>query len=117
MVGTPEGQALVERLVRTGRTRNAGVVLISQEASDLPPSVRGNLGVRLAFRAGGEEQARASLALVGAEESRDHLDLIRTLPTGRCLLQDLDDHVDLVDVCEALPEQTAAFDTSPEARA
>jgi len=114
VVGTPEGQSLIERLVRTGRTRNAGVVLISQEASDLPPSVRGNLGVRLAFRAGGEEQGRASLALVGAEESRDHLDLIRTLHTGRCLLRDLDDRVELVDVCEALPEQSRAFDTSPE---
>jgi DNA helicase HerA-like ATPase len=115
LLRTPEGQALIERLVRTGRSRNAGVVLISQDASDLPETVRGNLGVRLAFRAGGEEQARASLALVGAEATRDNLDLIRALPTGRCLLRDLDGRLELVDVCEGLSEQRPAFESSPGA--
>ncbi len=115
MVGTPEGQSLVERLVRTGRSRNAGVVLITQDASDLPKTVRDNLGVRLAFRAGGAEQARASIALVGAEDSQDTQDLIRTLPTGRCLMRDLDDRVELLDVTDALPEQHEAFDSSPGA--
>jgi len=115
VVGTPEGQSLVERLVRTGRSRNAGVVLITQDASDLPKTVRDNLGVRLAFRSGGAEQARASLALVGAEGSQDTQDLIRTLPTGRCLMRDLDDRVELLNVTDALPEQHEAFDSSPGA--
>ena len=110
---TPEGQSLVERLVRTGRSRNAGVFLISQDATDLPDAVRGNLGMRLAFRAGGPEQARASLELVGADESRDNVDLIRSLPTGRCLLRDLDGRVELVDVDDGLPEQRRAFESSP----
>jgi hypothetical protein len=116
VVRTPEGQSLVERLVRTGRSRNAGVILISQEATDLPEPVRGNLGTRLAFRAGGTEQARASLALVGTEESRDNLDLIRSLPTGRCLMRDLDGRVELVDVAQGFPEQQSAFESSPGAR-
>jgi AAA-like domain len=113
---TPEGQSLVERLVRTGRSRNAGVVLISQDATDLPETVGGNLGMRLAFRAGGLEQARASLALVGADQSRDNVDLVRSLPTGRCLLRDLDGRVELVEVADALPEQRSAFESSPGAR-
>lgn len=113
VVGTPEGRALIERLVRTGRSTNAGVVLITQDARDLPSQVRDNLGVRLAFRAGGEDSARAALSLLGAEETPEHLDLLRSLPTGRCLLRDLDGRVELVEVAGGLPEEAWALDSSP----
>ncbi|MBW3561534.1 MAG: ATP-binding protein [Actinobacteria bacterium] len=116
LTATRQGRALVERLARTGRSTNAVLVLVTQNAGDLlDETITNNLSARFAFRSSPEEEVQAVLRLVGVEPTAEHAAAVRTLATGECLFADLDGRVETMWVDLALPELLAAFDTTPRA--
>lgn len=63
-----EGRAILEELVRTGRSKNAAIYLISQNAKDLlGEEIRSNLGCRFVFRCRDAKEAEAACHILGIE--------------------------------------------------
>lgn len=114
LTSTRQGRALVERLARTGRSRNTAVVLVTQSAADLlDETVTNNVSARFAFRSTHPEEVEAVLGLLGVDPSPEHVATLRGLGTGECLLADVDGRVGSVQVDLVLPELRAALDTTP----
>jgi hypothetical protein len=112
-----EGQAILEELVRTGRSKNAAIYLISQNAKDLlGEEIRSNLGCRFVFRCRDLIEAEAACRILGIEPSEEHVKKVRNLPTGTCLMSDLEKRVDEVEIKVLEERLLHAFDTRPGVR-
>jgi hypothetical protein len=116
LTASRQGRALIQRLARTGRSKNTAVVLVSQNAADfLGPEVQNNFSARFAFRSTAEQELHAVCRLLGIEQTGEHLQTLRTLRNGECVFADADGRVGTVQVELVLPELAAAFDTTPVA--
>lgn len=109
-----EGRAILEELVRTGRSKNAAIYLISQNAKDLlGEEIRSNLGCRFVFRCRDQREAEAACRILGIEVSEENIDTIRNLPTGTCLMSDLEKRVNELEMKVFEKRLFQAFDTRP----
>lgn len=109
-----EGRAILEELVRTGRSKNAAIYLISQNAKDmLGEEIRSNLGCRFVFRCRDQREAEAACKILGIEVSERNIDAIRNLPTGFCLMSDLEKRVNELEIRILEKRLFQAFDTRP----
>jgi hypothetical protein len=112
-----EGQAILEELVRTGRSKNAAIYLISQNAKDLlGEEIRSNLGCRFVFRCRDQNEAEAACRILGIEPSEENVETIRNLPTGTCLMSDLEKRVNELEIRVLDERLFRAFDTRPGSR-
>ncbi|SFI88810.1 ATP-binding protein [Thermoflavimicrobium dichotomicum] len=112
-----EGRAILEELVRTGRSKNAAIYLISQNAKDLlGEEIRSNLGCRFVFRCRDQQEAEAACRILGIEVNEENIDKIRNLPTGTCLMSDLEKRVNEVEIRVLEERLFRAFDTRPGAK-
>lgn len=114
LTNTQRGQFLVERLARTGRSKNTTVLLVTQNAADLlNEKIRNCLSSVFAFGSQDEEEVRAVLRLLGVEESDANLRRIRNLESAECVFRDLEGRVGRIAV-ELISEELAnAFSTTP----
>lgn len=109
-----EGRAILEELVRTGRSKNAAIYLISQNAKDmLGEEIRSNLGCRFVFRCRDQKEAEAACHILGIEATEQNIDKVRNLPTGSCLMSDLEKRVNELEICIGQERLLHAFDTRP----
>lgn len=109
-----EGRAILEELVRTGRSKNAAIYLISQNAKDLlGEEIRSNLGCRFVFRCRDQQEAEAACRILGIDVSEENINKIRNLPTGMCLMSDLEKRVNEVEIRILEERLFSAFDTRP----
>jgi len=116
LTGSRQGRALVQRLARTGRSKNTALLLVSQNAADfLGPEIQNNFSAKFAFRSTQQEEVLAVLKLLGAEASPEHVSAVRTLANGECLFADVDGRIGALRVDLVLPELATAFDTTPRA--
>ncbi|SHE82136.1 AAA-like domain-containing protein [Seinonella peptonophila] len=109
-----EGRAILEELVRTGRSKNSAIYLISQNAKDmLGEEIRSNLGCRFVFRCRDQQEAEAACRILGIEPNDKNVETVRSLPTGTCLMSDLEKRVNELEI--KIPEERLfhAFDTRP----
>lgn len=114
LTGSPQGRALVARLLRMGRSYNAGLYLVTQNVADLlDETIRNNLGAKLVFRATDEGEVARSLSLLGLEPTPENLAAVRGLETGQALLQDQAGRTGMVTIDPVLPHLARAFDTRP----
>ncbi|TCW40432.1 ATP-binding protein [Laceyella sacchari] len=112
-----EGRAILEELVRTGRSKNAAIYLISQNAKDmLGEEIRSNLGCRFVFRCRDTKEAEAACQILGIEADENNIETIRNLPTGMCLMSDLEKRVNEVEIRVLEERLFTAFDTRPGSR-
>ena len=112
-----EGRAILEELVRTGRSKNAAIYLISQNAKDLlGEEIRSNLGCRFVFRCRDAKEAEAACHILGIEPNEENIETIRSLPTGTCLMSDLEKRVNEVEIRVLEERLFQAFDTRPGSR-
>jgi hypothetical protein len=112
-----EGRAILEELVRTGRSKNAAIYLISQNAKDLlGEEIRSNLGCRFVFRCRDAKEAEAACHILGIEPNEENIETIRSLPTGTCLMSDLEKRVNEVEIRVLEERLFEAFDTRPGSR-
>jgi AAA-like domain len=113
LLESPQGRAIVNRLVRQGRAFNATVLLGTQLASDLGDLAE-LIGTYLIFGQDSPSAAKRALQLIGLEAASDALvRQVQSLREGRCLMRDLDGRVGEVQVDLVYPELLAALATSP----
>jgi hypothetical protein len=118
LTGSAEGQRLVERLARTGRSKNAALLLVTQNARDLMDErVTNCLSVKLGFRSEDETELRAMLALLDVEPSPELMAQISRFAAGECLMRDLEGRVGRLQVDLVPDELRIAFDTTPKTAA
>jgi hypothetical protein len=112
-----EGRAILEELVRTGRSKNAAIYLISQNAKDmLGEEIRSNLGCRFVFRCRDLKEAEAACQILGIEPNEENIETVRNLPTGTCLMSDLEKRVNELEIRVLEERLFIAFDTRPGSR-
>jgi hypothetical protein len=109
-----EGRSILEELVRTGRSKNSAIYLISQNAKDmLGEEIRSNLGCRFVFRCRDNKEAEAACHILGIEANERNIEKVRNLPTGTCLMSDLEKRVNELEICIMEDRLLQAFDTRP----
>ncbi len=112
-----EGRDILEELVRTGRSKNAAIYLISQNAKDLlGEEIRSNLGCRFVFRCRDVKEAEAACQILGIEPNEENIETVRSLPTGTCLMSDLEKRVNELEIRVLEERLFRAFDTRPGSR-
>lgn len=110
-----QGKVLSNKLVRTGRSMNAGVDFITQNASDVSDSMlRNNIGLKFAFRSEDDNEVRDTLEFFGVDaEDEGNQSRLKNLENGQCLFQDLYGRVGVIHVHPVFEELMNAFDTRP----
>ena len=113
LLGSPQGRAIIDRLVRLGRALNATVLLGTQRVADLGELAE-LIGTYLVFGQDSDVSARRALELIGLDHSsRELLRLVREMREGRCLMRDLDGRVGEVQIDLVDPHLLQALATSP----
>lgn len=113
LLESPQGRAIINRLVRQGRAFNATVLLGTQLASDLGDLAE-LIGTYLIFGQDSDAAAKRALGLIGLDTASDALAAhVQSLREGRCLMRDLDGRVGEVQVDLVYPDLLAALATSP----
>lgn len=111
------GRALVQRLARTGRSRNAALLLVSQNAGDLmDETVTNNVASSFCFRSTDEVEVGNVLHLAGVEPTEEHANLVSSLRNGQCLFTDLSGRSGVLAVDLVTDEIRKAFNTTPDRR-
>lgn len=111
-----QGKAMQNRMIKMGRTENAGIYLIGQNISDVGETedIKANIGVRFAFGTKALGEAKEILKYMGLnEESKELQEMLIDLPTGVCLMKDLEGRVSMIAVDPIFEEFLEAFDTKP----
>ncbi|OTN78281.1 ATP-binding protein [Enterococcus faecium] len=110
-----QGKTLSNRLVRAGRSMNAGVYFVTQNADDLiDEKLKNNIGLKFAFRSTDSQEIKKTLAFFGVDpDDEDNQKRLRELENGQCLIQDLYGRVGTIQVHPVFEDLFHAFDTRP----
>jgi hypothetical protein len=113
LLASPQGRAIIDRLVRLGRAFNATVLLGTQRTADLG-ELADLIGVYLVFGQDSDAEARRALQLIGLDpDSGELVRLLREMRKGRCLMRDLDGRIGEVQIDLADPRLLTALETTP----
>lgn len=111
-----QGRDLATRLVRTGRSKNNGVYLISQNADDLADgTVYNNLGCKFLFRSPSRDEVEKQLELLNLEPNPENIGIVQTLQSGEALFQDLYGRSGVIKIDAIFQHLHDAFNTRPQA--
>jgi DNA segregation ATPase FtsK/SpoIIIE-like protein len=113
------GKALKNRMVKMGRTEFASIFLIGQNVSDIgeDEDVKANIGTKFAFATNSKAEAREVLKYLELNyESEELQEMLIELPTGVCLMKDIEGRVAVLEVEPLFDDLIEAFNTTPELR-
>jgi len=118
LLSSRQGRALLDRLVRLGRSSNTTVILISQKVTDLV-DLSTLVGVYFCFCPESDAEARRILELLGLDpdEFAGLLASMKEMREGCCLMRDLDGRVGIVQIDLVSDSLKQGFDTVPTAKA
>lgn len=110
-----QGKTLSNKLVRAGRSMNAGVYFVTQNAGDVSDeNLKNNIGLKFAFRSTDTAEIKKTLSFFGVDpEDESNQKRLRDLENGQCLLQDLYGRVGVIQIHPVFQELLDAFDTRP----
>lgn len=110
-----QGKALSNKLVRAGRSMQAGVDFVTQNADDVgDEKMKNNIGMKFAFRSTDLAEQKKILRFYGLDpESEENQKVLGNLENGQCLFQDLYGHVGILKIECLFPHIFKAFDTRP----
>lgn len=109
----PEGEQLIDEVIRQGRTLNTGMHLIDQNATGLKTELRNNIGLKFVYRTPDEDQAKSALNFLDLEHTKENVELVRNMPERHVLMKDLNNHIGLVNVDLVYDDVLRAFNTRP----
>lgn len=111
------GRALIDRISRLGRSRNATPLLATQVLEDAD-SLEGLIGSMFCFGVESEREARAALRMLQLDEDDEAMrQRLLSFRRGRCLMRDFDGRVAPIQIDLVDPALVEALDTTPEAQA
>lgn len=110
-----QGKTLSNKLVRAGRSMNAGVYFVTQNADDLlDEKMKNNIGLKFAFRSTDINEIRKTLTFFEVDaKDEENQKRLRNLENGQCLLRDIYGRVGIVQIHPVFAELFTAFDTRP----
>lgn len=113
-----QGKTLSMKLVRAGRSMNAGVYFVTQNTDDLlDEKLKNNLGLKFAFRSTDINEIKKTLEFFGVDkEDENNQKRLRDLENGQCLVSDLYGRVGVIQFHPIFEELLHAFDTRPPVR-
>ena len=113
-VRSAEGRRLVERIGRTGRSKNIALGLLTQNAGDLLNStIRNSVSAAFCFGAADSAEVGDVLDLLRVDDSPAFRDRITRLPRGTCVCRDAVGRVGTLHVDLVRSDFGDAFDTTP----
>jgi hypothetical protein len=97
-----------------GRSRNTGLILVSQNAGDLlNEQVTNCLSAVFAFRSTERVEVANVMALLGVEASDENRAVLRGLGNGECVFRDLDGRAGRIGIDLISDEWRRRLDTNP----
>lgn len=110
-----QGKTLSNKLVRAGRSMNAGVYFVTQNSDDLlDERLKNNIGLKFAFRSTDIHEIQKTLEFFGLDkEDESNQKRLRDLENGQCLIQDLYGRVGIIQIHPVFEDLFHAFDTRP----
>lgn len=114
LLNISQGKVLANKLVREGRSMNAGVYFCTQNAKDLQDeTIKNNIGMFFIFHSEDKDEIKNSLELLGLDsEDESNQQMITSLHSGECVMKDIYGRINVVKFEYLLPELYHAFDTS-----
>lgn len=115
LLESASGQALIERLVRTGRSMNAAVLLATQQLGEVTQSLQDLIDTRFVFGQRTAAAAADALRLLGLDvDDPEAIAELTSFRSGRCLMRDLHGRVGAVQVdLSGNPALARALSTTP----
>lgn len=114
VLNTSQGSHLASRLVRAGRSMNAGIYFVTQNANDLlDEKMKNNIGMKFAFRSTDPKEIENVLSLLNLKNTEYNASTLRELQNGQCLFQDITGRVGVVSINALFKDLFDAFDTRP----
>jgi hypothetical protein len=114
VLNTSQGSHLATRLVRAGRSMNAGIYFVTQNANDLlDEKMKNNIGMKFAFRSTDPTEIENVLSLMNLKNTEYNASTLRELQNGQCLFQDIRGRVGVVSINALFKDLFDAFDTRP----
>lgn len=114
ILNTSQGSHLATRLVRAGRSMNAGIYFVTQNANDLlDEKMKNNIGMKFAFRSTDPNEIENVLSLLNLKNTEYNASTLRELQNGQCLFQDISGRVGVVSINALFKDLFDAFDTRP----
>lgn len=110
-----QGKTLANKLVRAGRSMNAAVYFVTQNAGDVADeNIKNNIGMKFAFRSMDINEIKKTLEFFGLDsEDENNQKRLRNLENGQCLFQDLYGRVGVIKFHVMFDYLFHAFDTRP----
>lgn len=114
VLNTSQGRHLATRLVRAGRSMNAAIYFVTQNADDLlDEKMKNNIGMKFAFRSTDPQEIENVLSLLNLKHTEYNASTLRELQNGQCLFQDISGRVGVVSINALFQDLFDAFDTRP----
>ncbi|GIN14620.1 type VI secretion protein [Shouchella clausii] len=83
------GEALINEMLRTGRSLRTDIVLVTQAYDDVnSDTIKEQIGVKFAFRPKSDDSIKPILHFFDMEENQDNINVVNRLKSGMCLFQD-----------------------------
>lgn len=83
------GQQLIDEMLRTGRSLQTDIVLVTQAYDDFNvDTTKEQIGVKFAFRPKSDESIKPILGFFDLEENKANIEVVSNLKAGMCLFQD-----------------------------
>ena len=110
-----QGKTLANKLVRAGRSMNAAVYFVTQNAGDVADeNIKNNIGMKFAFRSTDMNEIKKTLEFFGLDsEDENNQKRLRKLEIAQCLFQDLYGRVGVIKFHVMFDYLFHAFDTRP----
>lgn len=114
VLNTSQGRSLASRLIREGRSMQAGIYLITQNADDLlDEKIKNNIGMKFAFRSTDPNELKNVLKLFNLRDTEYNRSIISDLENGHCLMQDIYGRCAVIKFDALFSDLDQAFDTRP----
>lgn len=115
ITGTNVGIALIMQILRLGSAKGTGLILASQNQSDLDSDnmFSNMINTRFAFKCGSVHQAKDVLKEMWLDDDEGNIETLLSLKKGQCLMKGLNQKSAVVAVNFFQPTWPAAFDTNP----
>lgn len=115
ILNVQQGKTLSDKLTRAGRSMNAGVYFVTQNAVDVgDETIKNNIGMKFAFRSTDIAEIKKTLEFFNLNsEDEDNQNAIRNLEIGQCLFSDIRGRCGVLQIHPVFEEILEGFNTTP----
>jgi hypothetical protein len=106
-------KGIIDSVIREGRQKNTGIILATQNPTDIDDSLMDNIGIKLVFKLEELRQVERALEILKLEKTQGNIEAIQNLSHGECFFRDIFGRVGRMYVDPLFQEVMTALDTKP----